>query len=86
MEAGFPALAVEGLVGLFGPRRMSGELRERIAADIRTVSADPAVAARLEATGQVMNPGSPSEFAASIKEQRERIATAAKDLGIKAAR
>jgi tripartite-type tricarboxylate transporter receptor subunit TctC len=86
MEAGFPALAVEGLVGLFGPRRMSGELRERIAADIRTVAADPAVAARLEATGQVMNPGSPSEFAASIEEQRERIATAAKDLGIKAAR
>jgi tripartite-type tricarboxylate transporter receptor subunit TctC len=86
MEAGFPALAVEGLVGLFGPRRMSGELRERIAADIRTVSADPAVAARLEATGQVMNPGSPSEFAASIEEQRDRIATAAKDLGIKAAR
>jgi tripartite-type tricarboxylate transporter receptor subunit TctC len=85
MEAGFPALAVEGLVGLFGPRRMSGELRERIAADIRTVAADPAVAARLEATGQVMNPGSPSEFAASIEEQRERIAAAAKDLGIQAA-
>lgn len=86
MEAGFPALALEGLVGLFGPRRMSSELRERIATDIRTVAADPAVAARLEATGQVMNLGSPSEFAASIEEQRERVATAAKDLGIKAAR
>jgi tripartite-type tricarboxylate transporter receptor subunit TctC len=65
---------------------MSGELRERIAADIRMVSTDPAVAARLEATGQVMNPGSPSEFAAAIEEQRERIATAARDLGLKAAR
>jgi tripartite-type tricarboxylate transporter receptor subunit TctC len=86
IEAGFPALALEGLVGLFGPRRMSSELRERIAADIRTVSADPAIAARLEATGQVMNLGSPSEFTASIEEQRERVATAAKDLGIKAAR
>jgi tripartite-type tricarboxylate transporter receptor subunit TctC len=83
MEAGFPALALEGLVGLFGPRKMSRELRERIAMDIRT---DPAVASRLEATGQVMNPGSPSEFAASIEEQRERVATAAKELGIKAAR
>jgi tripartite-type tricarboxylate transporter receptor subunit TctC len=86
MEAGFPTLTLEGLVGLFGPRRMSSELRERVAADIRTVSADPAIAARLEATGQVMNLGSPSEFAASIDEQRERVATAAKDLGIKATR
>ena len=86
VEAGFPALALEGLVGLFGPRRMSSELRERIAEAIRTVSADPAVGARLEATGQVMNLGSASEFTASIEEQRERIAAAAKDLGIKAAR
>jgi tripartite-type tricarboxylate transporter receptor subunit TctC len=85
METGFPTLTLEGLVGLFGPRRMSSELRERIAVDIRTVSADPAVAARLEATGQVMNLGSPSEFAVSIEEQRERVANAARDLGIKAA-
>jgi tripartite-type tricarboxylate transporter receptor subunit TctC len=85
METGFPTLTLEGLVGLFGPRRMSNELRERITMDIRTVSADPAVAARLEATGQVMNLGSPSEFAASIAEQRERVANAARDLGIKAA-
>jgi tripartite-type tricarboxylate transporter receptor subunit TctC len=86
IEAGFPALALEGLVGLFGPRRMSSELRERIAADVRAVGADPTIAERLGATGQVMNLGSPAEFAASIEEQRERVATAAKDLGIKAAR
>jgi tripartite-type tricarboxylate transporter receptor subunit TctC len=86
IEAGFPSLGLEGLVGLFGPTRMSSELRERIAADIRTIGADPAVAAHLEASGQVMNLGSPSEFASSIEEQRERIATAAKDLGIKPAR
>jgi tripartite-type tricarboxylate transporter receptor subunit TctC len=85
MEAGFPDLTLEGLVGLFGPRRMSSELRERIAKDIRAVAASPAVAARLETTGQVMNLGSPSEFAASIEEQRERVANAAKDVGIKAA-
>jgi len=85
IEAGFPALTLEGLVGLFGPRRISSELRERIANDMRTVGGNPGVAARLEATGQVMNLGSPSEFNASIEEQRERVATAAKDLGIKAA-
>jgi tripartite-type tricarboxylate transporter receptor subunit TctC len=85
IEAGFPTLALEGLVGLFGPRRMSNELRERIAVDVRAVTADPAVAARLETTGQIINIGSPAEFAASIEEQRLRIATAAKDLGLKPA-
>jgi tripartite-type tricarboxylate transporter receptor subunit TctC len=86
IEAGFPALALEGLIGLFGPRRMSSELRERIAADVREVAADTAVAARLEATGQVINIGSPAEFAASIEEQRSRVAAAATDLGLKPAR
>jgi tripartite-type tricarboxylate transporter receptor subunit TctC len=84
-EAGFPGLALEGLVGLFGPRKMSSELRERIAADVRAVAADPAIAARLAATGQVVNVGTPAEFAASIEEQRSRVAAAAKDLGLKPA-
>src|SRR6266852_5797355 len=33
-ESGFPALEVEGLVGLFGPRGISNELRARIGADV----------------------------------------------------
>ena len=41
-EAGFPGLTIDGLSGLFGPARMPIELRERIAADIRAVSTDPA--------------------------------------------
>src|SRR5262249_31566593 len=86
VEVGFPRLQLEGLVGLFGPRKLSNDLRKRIAADVRTVSADPAVSAHLEATGQVMNFGSPSEFATSIDAQRDRIAAAAKDLGITPAR
>jgi len=83
-EAGFPTLQLEGLVGLFGPRKMSSGLRERIAADIRAV-ADPAVSARLEATGQIVNIGTPDEFAAAIEEQRSRVAAATKDLGLKPA-
>lgn len=82
VEAGFPTLALEGLIGLFGPRRMSSELRERIAADVRAVAADPAIATRLESTGQIINIGSPAEFAASIEEQRSRVSAAAKDLGL----
>jgi tripartite-type tricarboxylate transporter receptor subunit TctC len=85
VEAGFPALEVEGLVGLFGPRLMSADLRNRIAADVATVATDPLVTARLTATAQVVNPGTPAEFAAAIDEQRAKMALIAQRLGLKAA-
>lgn len=84
-EAGFPALEVEGLVGLFGPRSMAADLRERIAADVRAVAADPVVVDRLTTTAQVVNPGTPAEFAAAIDEQRAKMAAIAQRLGLKAA-
>jgi tripartite-type tricarboxylate transporter receptor subunit TctC len=84
-EAGFPALEVDGLVGLFGPKTMSAELRERIAADVAAVGTDPTVIARLTATAQVVNPGGPAEFAAAIEEQRAKMALIAQRLGLKAA-
>ena len=81
-EAGYPALEMEGLVGLFGIKDMSAELRERIAADIIAVSRDPTVRAKLNASAQTPNPGGPKEFAESIARQRERIAIIAKAVGI----
>jgi tripartite-type tricarboxylate transporter receptor subunit TctC len=82
-EAGYPALTMDGLVGLFGPPTMPKDLRERIAADIRTVmDADPLINERLIMTAQVPNPGGPAEFAKSIDDQRAVLAKAAKDLGI----
>src|SRR5262249_6941795 len=33
-EAGYPGLSFDGLVGLFGPRSMPDDLRDRIAADL----------------------------------------------------
>ena len=80
-ESGFPALEVEGLVGLFGPRGISNELREKIAADVVAVAADPTIAERLAGTAQVPNPGGPGEFAAAIDRQRAQIATIAQALG-----
>jgi tripartite-type tricarboxylate transporter receptor subunit TctC len=80
-ESGFPALEVEGLVGLFGPRGMAKELREKIGADVAAVAGDPAIAERLAATAQVPNPGGPAELAAAVAAQREQIATIAKVLG-----
>src|SRR3989440_10406307 len=37
-EAGHPALAIDGLVGLFGPRDMPEDLRNRIAANLKEVA------------------------------------------------
>ena len=85
-EAGFPFLGLDGLIGVFGPRGMSDALRESIAADIKAVvAADPTIAARLGATGQVVDVRGPAEFAANIKEQHDKIADIARALGIKAA-
>jgi tripartite-type tricarboxylate transporter receptor subunit TctC len=80
-EAGYPALTLDGLVGLFGPTGMPLDLRQRITADFRAV-ADATIEDRLSATGQLMNIGGPDEFAKSIDEQRAKITAYAKALGI----
>jgi tripartite-type tricarboxylate transporter receptor subunit TctC len=80
-ESGFPALEVEGLVGLFGPRTISKELRQRIGTDVVAVASDPTIAERLISSAQVPNPGGPTEFADAIDRQRAQIATIAQALG-----
>jgi tripartite-type tricarboxylate transporter receptor subunit TctC len=80
-EAGYPALSIDGLVGLFGPTGMPLELRQRITADIRAV-VDSTIEDRLTTTGQLTNVGGPEEFGKSIDEQRAKIADFAKALGI----
>ena len=84
-EAGYKSLEFDGLVGLLGPSDMPLALRERIAADIREIAADPAVVARLASTGQVISPGTPAEFAAALADQRATVANIGKVLEIKAA-
>ena len=85
-EAGFPLLGLDSLIGIYGPRGMSNALRESIAADVRAVvAADPTFATRLAATGQVVDVRGPAEFAAGIKEVRDRLASIAQALGLKAA-
>ncbi len=85
-EAGFPELNFDGLVGAFVARSagMPDAVRERIAADIEAAVSEPEVSARLANTVQIVNPGGPAEFAASINEQSEQLATFAKALGIEA--
>ena len=85
-EAGYPYLGLDSLIGIYGPRGMSSALRESIAADVRAVvEADPTIASRLAATGQVVDIRGPAEFAAGIKEIRDQLASIAQALGMKAA-
>jgi tripartite-type tricarboxylate transporter receptor subunit TctC len=86
VEAGFPDLGVDGLVGFFTNRDTPVSVRQKIADDVRAVvEADPQITERLAAAGQVINPGSPQEFTAAIAEQMARADAVGKLLGIKPA-
>jgi tripartite-type tricarboxylate transporter receptor subunit TctC len=80
-EAGYPALTIDGLVGLFGPTGMPLDLRERITSDIRSIT-DSTIEDRLAITGQITNIGGPEELGKSIDDQRAKIAAFAKELGV----
>jgi tripartite-type tricarboxylate transporter receptor subunit TctC len=82
-EQGYLSLEVEGLVGLFGLKSMSSELKEKIAADFRAVTQDGSIAERLKSTGQAINVSGPKEFAEAIDEQRANIAATAKAINYK---
>jgi tripartite-type tricarboxylate transporter receptor subunit TctC len=84
-EAGFPKLSFDGLVGVFGPRKLPDDIRAKIAADIKQVVTHPEIAAKLTATGQNVSPGTPAEFAAAYDAQRAQVDGVAKLLGLKKA-
>jgi len=76
-EAGFPELTFNGTNGIYGWRDMPQSLKDRIAADVRAIAADPAVAERLKPTGATLRPGNSAEFAAAIEDQRAKVAAVA---------
>jgi tripartite-type tricarboxylate transporter receptor subunit TctC len=85
-EAGYPALAFASLNGVFGPRGMPDQLRQKIAVDFRKVAeSDPVIPKRLGEFGTIMEILGPTEFAAAVEAQREKLAALAKVLGLKAA-
>jgi len=85
IEAGYSQLEFEGLQGFFGPRDMPAERQHRIAADVRAVAADPAVAEPLGARAYFVRASTPAEFTAAIEAQRAKMASLAKLTGIKPA-
>jgi tripartite-type tricarboxylate transporter receptor subunit TctC len=84
-ELGFPGLDFEGLVGIIAARssNLSDAARDRIGADVKTVSKDAQIAERLASTAQLNTPGDAHEFAQSIDDQEKQLAEAAKLLGLK---
>jgi tripartite-type tricarboxylate transporter receptor subunit TctC len=84
-ESGFPELEFDGLVGIWGTRSsgFSDAARDRIAADVKAVAAEPAVAQRLAATAQVINPGTGADLSASMEEQAATLARVASMVDIK---
>ena len=85
-EEGFPAMEMEGLVGVFGSPAVSPELREKIGADIVAVANDKDIEDKLNATAQSPARSGAKEFAADIARQRAHIAKVAEALGTKPTR
>ncbi|HTT47672.1 MAG TPA: tripartite tricarboxylate transporter substrate binding protein [Pseudolabrys sp.] len=83
LEAGYPSLEFDGLVGLFGPPGITDAVRAKIAADIRAVAKDSTIVEKLTATAQIVSPGDAAEFAASIEQQKAQVAKIAKLFGDK---
>jgi tripartite-type tricarboxylate transporter receptor subunit TctC len=83
-ELGFPGLDFEGLVGIIAARSsdLPAAARDRIGADIKTVSKDSLVAERLASTAQLNIPGDAAEFEKSSEEQKAQLAASAKQLGM----
>ena len=82
-EAGFPELTFDATNGFYGWRDMPESLKARIAADVREIANDPAIAERLKPTGSTMRPGNAAEFAAAIEEQRAKVAAVAQAVAAK---
>jgi len=85
-EAGFPAMEMEGLVGLFGSPAVSAELRGKIGADIVAAADDKDIDAKLNATAQTPTRGGAKEFTEIMARQRAHIAEIAKALDLKPTR
>jgi tripartite-type tricarboxylate transporter receptor subunit TctC len=82
-EAGHPSLAIDGLVGLFGPKTMTKDVRDKIAADVIEATKDPEIMPKIAMTGQIVRPGGADEFAKEIDVQSKVVSDSAAAAGVK---
>jgi len=83
IEAGFPELRMDGVVGFFGKHGMPDALRDQIASDVGAIANDPGIREKLAAVGQSARPGTTVEFVASLNEHHRRLADLAKTIDFK---
>lgn len=82
-ESGHNSLAIDGLVGLFGPKELTKDVRDRIAADVMEATKDPEILPKIVATGQIVRPGGADEFAKEIEVQSKVVSDSAEAAGVK---
>jgi len=83
LEAGYPSLEFDGLVGVFGPPGIPDAVRKKISNDVKSVASDPGIVEKMTATGQIVSAGDSADFAKSIEQQRAQVAAVAKLFGNK---
>ena len=81
-ELGFPGASITTWYGLFGPAQMNPELVDKIAQSLASEARrNPATKDRIVTGGIDPVFGSPADFAASLKREREQILSTAKLIG-----
>jgi tripartite-type tricarboxylate transporter receptor subunit TctC len=81
VEAGFPALKMDGFSGFYGWRDMPDALRDRVSEDVRAIASDPAIVKRLTAMGQIARGSTPDELADALAALRAQIAEIVAEIG-----
>jgi tripartite-type tricarboxylate transporter receptor subunit TctC len=82
-ETGYADLTHNSINGLFGRKEIPPELRNQVAADVRAVLNDPAVAQRLTNLGYIARPSSPEEFTSMLQQTSAKWSAIARTLGIR---
>ena len=73
IEAGFPELTFDGVVGFFGGRDVPTAVRDRIADDVAIVGGNAEINSRLQAAGIKVRILNAAQFAGAIEEQRVKV-------------
>jgi tripartite-type tricarboxylate transporter receptor subunit TctC len=81
-ESGYPEFTFGGFLGLFGPKDMSADLRERIASDVHAILKESDIQQRLTNVGLIARGTTPAEFETIIEAQRIKWAAIAREHNI----
>lgn len=81
-EAGMPQFSITSWAGLFGPARMPREIVDRLNKEFVAAMGRPDVRAQMEKQAFLLNPSTPEQLAALVKEQLESYRATLKAAGV----